>query len=113
MRKSVTALCIILALAVAMPAFAAPKGRVKSKWWPGERPTPQAVGTLAGQITAITSTTITLKTDKGAPIFNIGPDTRVRGAKNTLSELSVGDRVMVNYVTLQDRNVWAKVINVP
>lgn len=105
----------MLALATIATAFAAPRDRGRrTQWWPGERPTPKAAGTLAGQITAITDTTLSVQTEKnGTPIFTINKDTVVRGAKTSVADLKVGDKVEVNYTTLPDRNVWAKVVVVP
>jgi|GEM_PF-2670562 len=114
MKKYTFLICTLLLLALLTTAFAAPAHKAKIKWWPGEKPTPRAAGSLAGQITAITATTLTVQTEKyGAPIFTLNANTVVTGAKTSVDTLTVGDKVIVTYTTLPDDNVWAKVVNVP
>ncbi len=110
MRRLVLSAFIILSLAMSISAFAA---TAKVEWWPGESPTPKAAGTLAGQITAITGTTLTVQTESaGSPIFTIDTDTVVQGLKTSVADLKVGDSVVVNYRTLADGNVLAAVVRV-
>jgi len=112
MRRSAIVTGIILLLTAAS-AFTAPAKRVKPLWWPGERPTPRASGSISGVATALTATTFTIQTQhNGAPIFTINDKTKVNGTKKSIADVQAGDEVTVSYTTLRDGNVWASVITV-
>ena len=113
MRKLVGFICIVLALAGVTSAFAAQAPQSKEQWWPGQGPTPTASGTLSGQVTGITATTLTVQTtNNGTPIFTLNPDTCVKGTKTSITDVAAGDQVTINYRTLRNGNVLAATITV-
>ncbi|MBI2843027.1 MAG: hypothetical protein HYX78_06465 [Armatimonadetes bacterium] len=111
MKRQALAICVILILLAAAQVIG--QDRVRPQWWPGEGPGIRDV--VAGEVAAVSPTSITLETRRGLQTFTVTDQTRVvvRGEKATIADVNVGDHAIVKPAVAEDGSRWARGILVP